>query len=280
MGSYFITAAVVSALMGQAPQQPAESGTSRQQQLQFLRSKAAEFELFRGPGGKTPLTLKAEPISRYTNWVGLSTDGATFLWLEGTRPVAALSLSLRTQPANSVYRECTSLSATPLECRLSGMTAWSPKTGGLLAQRVKDAPVPAEGKAQRLTQMRDIARRFAVTWFHSRTDEATQLRLLPTPLYRFEAEPAGILDGALFAFVATNDPEMFLLLEAVRDQAGASSQWQFSLARMSSLKHVVRLDGQEIWSVPNYHRDPAEDRLTGPYSEARIGTYVSEPPAP
>ena len=33
---------------------------------------------------------------------------------------------------------------------------------------------------------------------------------------------------------------------------------------MSSLKHSVKLDGQEIWSVPNYHRDPNVDRLSGP----------------
>jgi hypothetical protein len=42
---------------------------------------------------------------------------------------------------------------------------------------------------------------------------------------------------------------------------------------MSSLQEVVRLDDQEIWSVPHFHSDPNDDRLTGPYSEQRIGTF-------
>src|SRR5204863_3813257 len=101
---------------------------------------------------------------------------------------------------------------------------------------------------------RNIARRFSVTGHHSRTDEATQLSLKPTPHFRFEAEKQGIVDGALFVFSPTNDPEMLLLLEAVRDKAGEAAYWRYSLARMSSLKEVVRLDDQEIWSVPNYHQ--------------------------
>jgi hypothetical protein len=43
---------------------------------------------------------------------------------------------------------------------------------------------------------------------------------------------------------------------------------------MSSLKEVVRLDNQEVWSVPHFYTDPNEDRLTGPYSEQRVGTFV------
>ena len=268
-----LAAAVIAAVLTQGPAPQDEAAAGRQQKLQFLKGKAEQFELRWAASDKPPLTLKSEPISLYTNWVGLSTDGATFLWLAGDRPVAALSLSIRSQPANSVYRECTSFGAAPLDCRLNGATVWSPTTGGLVAQPVKGAPIPAEGKSQRLTQMRDIARRFSVTWFNSRTDEATQLRLQTSPLYRYDSEPANIVDGALFAVVSTNDPEIFLLVEAARERTGAAPRWQFSLARMSSLKHVVRLDDQEIWSIPNYHRDPAVDRLGGPYTEAKIGTF-------
>jgi len=266
-------------LLGQTATDAAADASIREEQMRFLKEKSAELSLFQHSDLKTPLPLAAQPVLRYSNWAGLSSDGAMFLWLAGTRPVAAVSFSLR-RPNNAVYRECTSLWSTPLDCRQDGASVWSPKKGGLLAQRLKDAPVPAEGNAQRLTQMRDMAWRFAVTWHHSRTDEPTQLRMLPTPLYRFAAEKEGILDGALFAFVVTNDPEMLLLLEAAREKPSESAHWRYSFARMSSLKEVVRLDDEETWTVPHYHSDPTEDKKTGHYTEQRVGVFVPAAGAP
>ncbi len=49
---------------------------------------------------------------------------------------------------------------------------------------------------------------------------------------------------------------------------------------MSSLKETVRLDDKPIWTVPNFYRDASEDRKTGPYIEARIGTFVPNAAAP
>src|SRR4029079_18191365 len=122
---------------------------------------------------------------------------------------------------------CTSLWPEPLDCQQDGKCVWSPKKGGLLAQRINDAPTPATTDARRLSQMREITGKFNVIWHHSRTDEQTQLHILPAPLYRFAAQEDGILDGALFAFVITNDPEMLLLLEAVRNQPEATAYWRY-----------------------------------------------------
>ena len=275
----FISLIVVAGALGQAIEDPPAGVAVREEQLRFLKEKSTEHSLFQASDSKTPLPLHARPVLHYSNPVGLSSDGATFLWLAGTRPVAAASFSLR-RPNNAVYRECTSLWSGPLDCRQDGTSVWAPKRGGLLAQRLNDAPAPAAGEAQRLAQMRAIARRFAVTWHHSRTDEITQLRMMPSPLYRFDAEQEGILDGALFAFVVTNDPEMLLLVEAARDKPADAAYWRYSFARMSSLKEVVRLDGQEIWTVPHYHSDPNDDKKTGHYTEQRIGLFEPAEAAP
>jgi hypothetical protein len=274
-----ISLTLLIAAIGQAAVEPPIGDAIREEKQRFLKEKSVELSLFQASNSNTPLPLYSRPVLFYSNPVGLSTDGATFLWLAGTRPVAAVSFSLR-RPNNAVYRECTSLWSRPLDCRQGNDSVWAPKKGGLLAQRLNDAPAPAVGEAQRLAQMRTIARRFAVTWHHSRTNETTQLNLMPSPLYRFEAESDGIVDGALFAFVVTNDPEMLLLLEAARDKPADAPFWRFSFARMSSLKEVVRLDDQEIWSVPHYHSDPNDDKRTGHYTEQRIGVFVPAAAAP
>ena len=61
------------------------------------------------------------------------------------------------------------------------------------------------------------------------------------------------------------------LLEALQSASGNSAGWQFSLARMSSRKEVVRLDDREIWTVENFYSLPTEARKTGAYMESRLG---------
>ena len=256
-------------------QQPdaAPADADRQDRLRAMKEKASELALY-WPGGDIALPLTPEPVLRYSNAereIG-SLDGAMFLWLAGTRPVAAASFSIR-RLNNMLYCECASFSSNPLESRGTALN-WSPKTGGLLRRPLPDSPIPAEGKPQRLTQMRNFARRFTAICYNPRSDEPTELRLLTQPVYRYADGKQGIVDGGLFAFVVSNDPELLLLLEAASEQPGGEPRWRFSLTRMSSLREVVKLDEKEIWTVPNYYRDPVEDRKTGPYIEARVGTFV------
>jgi hypothetical protein len=255
-------------LIGQvAAEKPTEA--ERLAQLKYLKEKAAERTLHGGPGETGAFPLKAEPILRYDNVLRgkLGTrDGATFLWLDGTLPVAATSISIR-GPNDLAYQECTAFSSGPLECRLAGAAVWSPKGGGLVAQRL-DGPAPASSKVQRLTQMRALAARFAVTGYDWNMNEPRELRLLTQPLYRFESEKHNIIDGTLYAFVVTNDPEMFVLIEATTEH-DPDAQWQFTLARMSSLPQKVRLDDKEIWSLTNYQRDTAEKGKLDLISRAR-----------
>src|SRR5262245_21137120 len=117
MTTVVVSWSVLVVAIGQAPPPGAQEGDQRQPRLEYLKQRTAEFALYRGSDGKSPLPLKPEPVSHYSNPLGPSSDGATFLWLDGGRPVAALSLSLRSNPRNAVIRECTSFSATPLECR-------------------------------------------------------------------------------------------------------------------------------------------------------------------
>jgi hypothetical protein len=263
--------------MGQPALADAPNSDVRSEQQQFLRSKAAELTIRKQTG--EPLMLAPDPILTYSNAelaIG-SLDGAAFLWLDGRRPAAVVSHWIN-HPRNQVYRECTSLVAQPLTCTRDEVPVWAPKSGGFAARPLPEAPAPVESKPLRLTQMRSLARRFSATAHSSQTDEPTELRLLPQPLYRFSDEAAGVLDGAVFAFVLSNDPDFFLLLEAQKTPERGSA-WRYALARMSSRKHVIRLDDKEIWSVSNYYSEPRESRTTGPYYEGKIGPYHSEPSA-
>jgi len=265
---------LVACLSAARAEDGADSSTARQARLDYLKSRAAECELFKQADRASPLTLSKDPLLRYSNPVrGLKlSDGATFLWLDGARPLAAAAWSLR-GPGNA-WREFTSLAAEPLACTRDGREVWSPKTGGLLNQVLPEAPAPLPNATRRLAQMRELAGRFsAVVYLPPNESVVTELRLLSQPIYRYKDEKAGVLDGALFSFSEATDPEALLLLEARRSKP-EEYEWRYTLARMTSVRLIVRVDDKERWSVPNFWTSPRS--LDDPYIESADGTYPIE----
>ena len=95
-------------------------------------------------------------------------------------------------------------------------------------------------------------------------------------LYRYQREDGNILDGAVFAFVEGNDPEVLLLLEAQRADGGNSDIWRYTLARMTSYQVTARLDGREIFSALPYWKN--NRAASDPYAEADDGTFRLDEP--
>src|SRR5207247_2670500 len=113
MSSLLFSLCFLQTALAQAP------ATDGQDRLQFLKAKLAEYSLFRQKAPQSPLPLKKDPIIFYSNPEGPSHSGATFLWLDGERPIAAISLSIR-RPNDTVTHEMTSFSDGPLDCQRSG----------------------------------------------------------------------------------------------------------------------------------------------------------------
>jgi hypothetical protein len=245
----------------------------RTRQLQFLKDRFATMTLTTKDNGAA-LKATSDPVLRYTNPVRSSTsDGTIFLWLDGQRPVAICAYSIRhIKPPPIVYFEFSSLVDQPMTCTRGERTIWEPHRGGLCDQPVPDAAAPADKPAQRLIEMRAIARRFEAEFIKDNT--RTQLRLLPQPAHRFQSPDQGTIDGGLFAFVEANDSEMMLMVEARTAGKDRSAQWRYTLARTSSLPMSVRLDGKEVFAPSGYWRNPRT--LADPYIEAFDGEFRAE----
>ena len=130
------------------------------------------------------LTLKSEPVLRWTNPVRRPTVGLVFLWVGQGRP-AAVSCFYRVRFDGRLIEahEFVSLAPVGVTAVLRGQTVWSPPGSGLQPRPIPGAPRPAETPAERLRQLRDLVREF-----HASVDvdtEPTELRLLPQPVARF-----------------------------------------------------------------------------------------------
>lgn len=254
--------------------EPARSDESvRQKRLELLQWQVDQFEIeMKEPDrklirGKQPILRWSNPVREFVN------DGVTFLFLEGERPRVILTVWARSSEASlesgTLFRESVSLSGQPMTCWRDGRVLWSPKAREDVDQTLAAAPSPAERPSQRLAQMRELARRFRAMTY--KMGSPNELRLLTQPLYRYQDEAAGILDGALFAFAEGNDPEALLLLEATVAGDGKEHKWRYTPARMTTYRVDVRLDDRTVFAVDPYWQ--VARKPESPYVEAEDGPF-------
>lgn len=229
------------AVLADEPGEPAKPPADRS--AQTIVGMAKSCKLFTGPQ-RIPLELRAEPVLRWPNARRDTPDGATFVWTLDRRPVAMACIWQYGALYGIAFH---SLSTDPLTAERDGEIIWHPNEAGIAFRSFPSAPSPADTPARRLSQMRELSRRFKCRLVgDGRSVEP--LRILPQPVYRYQADRQNIVDGALFAFVEGTDPETILTLEAVRQDGKLA--WRYALTRRTVVALEAEVDGEIVWSVP------------------------------
>jgi hypothetical protein len=216
------------------------------------------------------IELKKEPVFEWLNPARQAQQGAVFLWLRDGRPAALGCIFSNADdklPGRKIMHEFHALDTEKLVVKRDGYNQWKPQAG-LARKDLDDAAAPAATAGARLLQMRRLAQEFSG---HSidRDGKRWQLRLLPTPLYRYPAAKGGVVDGALFALMSSagTDPEVLLLLEA--KQVDGKLRWQYACGRFSDWElHVERKEKEVFASIPSE---------TNPFSHDRQHLYRTYP---
>jgi hypothetical protein len=227
-----------------------DDNRGREEAEEAERLCAAELPHWQLTDDGTALDTPKEPILRWTNPIVGRVYGNTYLWLRDGRPAAAGSLFRYFAPWRAFDGELVALTGTKLVARRDDVVMWRP-TDEWKWHPLPGAAAPAVTAPQRLAQMRLLAGEFTVELLDKRNRpkaEDETPRLLPRPLYRYDAERTRTLDGALYAFVLGTDPELLLVLEC--DTAAAKSEWRFGVARMSAELTRLKRKGKVVWEVP------------------------------
>jgi hypothetical protein len=216
--------------------------------LEELRKAAESYRVVVESEPPRNAEIKAEPILRWTNPLRKTDDGAVFLWMDRGRPEAVASFYRYRAPEDDLLHEdheFQSLATVGLTATRNRRIAWAPKKAGVTLEPIPGAPSPAATAPERLRQMRALAREFHA--FFDLPDNQSELRLLTQPLYRYEASRPDLIDGALFAFVQTTDPEVLLMIEA--RPVNGKTVWHYALARMSMVNLRAQHGDQSVWRV-------------------------------
>ncbi len=221
-------------LLGQEQSRAPEVAKESAERLEFMKKSVAVHVLRLADDPNVTFRLLPEPAMRFTNSVGTVSDGTIFFWLDASdRPVAAVQVYRTT--SGSWHQAFSSLSTNPL----TAGRVWNPTRSGVEFMPVPGAPTPADTPERRLRQMRELVDGFKAemnlelkTWH--------KLRALAKPLYRYGKPGSDVIDGAVFGFVLTTDPEVYLLLEARPGKSG--HEWQYAFAPEASASHPLHVE--------------------------------------
>jgi hypothetical protein len=251
----------------------ADEDRSREEAAEADRLCAAELPRLRLTADGDALDTPKKSVLRWTNPFDGRVYGNTYVWLRDGRPAAVGCLYRHFHPHRAFCGELAALTGSKLVAKRENALVWQPK-GEWKWHPVPDAATPAGTAAERLVQMRALAREFTVEVLDKRNvpkGENQTPRLLPTPLYRYDAGQTRALDGALYAFVLGTDPELLLLLEC--DTAAAKPGWRFGVGRMNRFHTRLKRKGEAVWEAAETNNDNPEDV----YLWFNIGLPRSEP---
>lgn len=216
--------------------------------LPIYLKEAKDYSIAVASAPKKSFDMKPEPVFEWSNPTrNNGQQGVVFLWLRDGRPAAVGCIFSSPAPnfpgARRIEHELHALDPERLAVERDAFNQWKPEEG--LARAVLgDAGAPADAPGTRKIQMNRLAEGFTGYTLESSNKKRYELRLLPTPLYRYPTAKTGVVDGALFALVseAGTDPEVLLLIEA-RDADG-KLQWEYALCRFTDCEIHVSLKGK------------------------------------
>ena len=247
---FVVTAQVKSPQSEESPKKVDSAQLRTAESVEIATSEVGKYEIFLGGDRKTPLKLYPTPILRFTNPVVGDFYSNVFVWTRKGRPEVVASITNWYAPTRRFGGEFQSLSSGLLTAVGLGKTVWEPENPGVNLKLVVGANRPSKRPATRLRQMLALTREFKVAakTTADRSDVPKQLRLLPRAIFRYKSTDPQVLDGAIFAFVRGTDPELLLLIEARRTDAGVV--WHFAPARMNSIEFRLLHKSREVWNVP------------------------------
>lgn len=253
------------AVSGSAPQPDKEDLTGNAAKAaEFAAAEAVRYDLRHADQGKKSFALTPKPILRWSNPTAGEVHGSVVLWTHNGCPEATASI-YQLFHRKQLNVELVSLSAEALTAKRNDKVRWTPDAGVTFAP-FPDAPKPAATAEARRFQMRTLAGKFTGHLAERGNDtKLTELRLMNRPLHQYEATDRSGREGAVFAFVTTNDPEILLLIES--RPKGDGREWVWAAARMHYCRLLLKLGEKEVWDVPA--AAPPWDKIRGPE-----GTYV------
>ena len=202
------------------------------------------------------LTALPKALLRWSNPLVNIEHGLYVAWTDPSgRPMSVAQIYFFPS-SKKWFIEHQSLCDGPMEFTSELHSTWSPQSPGIEWTKIGNEDMkPVESKPLRLTQMRQLARRFRA---EDTIANNSKLRLLTSPVMRYDAAEKGLIDGALFVMVNGTDPEITLQIEARQDQK-SGRHYYWALSPMTTYELRAYIGDKEVWHSLSSRSMTADD---------------------
>lgn len=199
-------------------------------------------------------TLDAKTMLRWSNPLGDVDDGLMSVYSTGPneRPAMIAHFYLHGAALNGLeMQEFADIHPGKVELFRGQRKIWSPESRYSKFEKLRDGPKPSDNAALRLAQMKTMAARFEIIDGFRETNSEPKphvLRMMSRPTCRYGKPEGEIIDGVLFTFVVSTDPEACLAIEI--HKVDGVTTWQYAIFPMTIYSLDARLDGKLVWTKP------------------------------
>lgn len=193
-----------------------------------------------------------EPIFRYSDPQRQIVDGTMWVWTIDGLPVMTMKLEYCSlpEPERRWLFNVGSCSANLVAVKWPFDMQFETQKPGMTFQPLNNGPKLLESKSARLLQLKQLSRKFSATMFGAAgPDDQSEMRLLPTPLFRYSSKSGPIADGALFGLSATGtNPDAIVAIQWREE--GDVGHWEFACMGTTNAGLKIRMEETEVWSQP------------------------------
>jgi hypothetical protein len=191
----------------------------------------------------------AEPLMRFNDIPRRFRDATLWYWKHRGRPVALLKTQVREKaPLTRWLDELNSLTDDLIEAEWADGHVFASRKPGLERKPLTDTPRASDVPRVRLQQMKEVARRFAVTITPNEGGKE-ELRLLAREIDHYSSADDDLLDGAMFVFTTNGTNPGAVLVIELNGKTPATATWNYGFAQMTTGGLSARLDDREVWSA-------------------------------
>lgn len=223
---------------------PEEIKTGR---MAVMAEHAANFR-FKAAEKGFPERLQGDPLFRYDDETRGYIDGTVWRLGATGRPRAIITTELHPNYLGGGPRVVyDALSLNPERfAATSTKFVWNPTGPAVEMKPIPAGPAPAATAALRMSQIKELSRRFTATQDIEETERVlVQLRRLPREIDRYQPTSHDKADGAIFLFVNGRNPGLVLLVET------DGTTWSYGVGRLSQPSTLtMKLDDEVVWQQP------------------------------
>jgi hypothetical protein len=237
--------------------------SAAEKRIAFLWEKMRQYRLHPAGAPERAYPLQDSLGLRWSNPVSGVVDGGIFIWSDGSRPHVIGKCYLN-ESKGAWGEAIQSVSPAPLVMTFKEKPIWTPAGPGVDFHPIRAQPKPSDSAGVRLGQMRSLARQIQVVGIWGEVESSEwRLRMLTTPIHRYNFEEEGVVDAAVFGYTqGGTNPEAIALIEIVRQDGELG--WRVAVTRLSKYGIRAVLDGATIADLP---RNDAPDISEPFYSD-------------